>query len=108
MASRFDSLSSSALRALRTVAEAGARTGTPVSLCGEMGGKTLEALALAAIGYRSLSMSPASIGPVKAMLLSTHVGEVRDFLLPLLERADDREPLRGRLQAFAEAKGIPL
>ena len=73
-----------------------------------MGGKTLDALALAAIGYRTLSMSPASIGPVKAMLLSTDLSEVRAFLLPLLESADDREPLRERLQVFAEGKGIPL
>ena len=101
VAARFDALSAPALRALKSVADAGARTGTPVSLCGEMGGKTLEALALAAIGYRSLSMSPASIGPVKAMLLSTDLGEVRDFLMPLIECADDREPLRDRLQKFA-------
>ena len=108
VSARFDTLSAPALRALKSVADAGARTGTPVSLCGEMGGKTLDALALAAIGYTSLSMSPASIGPVKAMLLSTDIGEVRDFLLPLIDDDDDREPLRDRLQAFAESRGIPL
>ena len=108
VASRFDALSPPALRALKSVADAGERTGTPVSLCGEMGGQTLEALALAAIGYRSLSMSPASIGPVKAALLSTDLSELRGFLLPLIEGADDREPLRERFQAFVESRGIPL
>ncbi len=108
VASRFDALSPPALRALKSVADAGERTGTPVSLCGEMGGQTLEALALAAIGYRSLSMSPASIGPVKAALLSTDLSELRGFLLPLIEGADDREPLRERFQTFVERQGIPL
>ena len=60
VAHRFDALSAPALAALGAIAEAGERSGTPVTLCGEMGGRPLEALALAAVGYRSLSMSPAS------------------------------------------------
>jgi phosphotransferase system enzyme I (PtsP) len=108
VATRFDTLSAPALRALKSIADAGVRNNTPVSLCGEMGGKTLDALALAAIGYRSLSMSPASIGPVKAMLLSTDLRPVRDFLLPLIDNPDDRQPVRDRLRAFAESQGIML
>ena len=108
VADRFDPLSPAALRALKSVADAGARTATPVSLCGEMGGRTLEALALAALGYRSLSMSPASIGPVKATLLSADLADVREFLLPLLDDFDDPEPLRTRLRTFAEDRGIVL
>ena len=42
-----------------------------MTLCGEIGGRPLEAMALIGLGFRSLSMSPASIGPVKAMLLDT-------------------------------------
>ena len=49
---------------------------TPVTLCGEMGGQPLEAMALMAIGYRDISMSATSIGPVKAMTLSLDLGEV--------------------------------
>ena len=34
-----------------------------------MASKPIGALALAAIGYRSLSLTPSAVGPVKAMLL---------------------------------------
>ena len=70
VANRFDPLSVGFLRALRAIAQAGARAGTPVTLCGEIGGRPLEAMALMAIGYRDLSMSATSIGPVKAMTLT--------------------------------------
>ena len=69
VSSRFDSLSPPSLRALRAIVEAAARHDTPVTLCGEIGGQPLGALALLAIGFRELSMSPSSIGPVKAALL---------------------------------------
>jgi phosphotransferase system enzyme I (PtsP) len=39
-----------------------------VSFCGEDAGRPLEALVLSAIGFRSLSMRPASVGPVKHLL----------------------------------------
>ena len=108
VAHRFDALSAPALAALGAIAEAGERSGTPVTLCGEMGGRPLEALALAAVGYRSLSMSPASIGPVKAALRATDLGALREMLLPLVRDADDSAPVRARLHAFVEAHNIPL
>ena len=76
VANRFDPLSVGFLRALRSIAEAGARAGTPVTLCGEIGGRPLEAMALMAVGYRDLSMSATSIGPVKAMTLSLKIHDV--------------------------------
>jgi len=63
VANRFDPLSVGFLRALRAVARAGERAGTPVTLCGEIGGRPLEAMTLIAIGFRDLSMSATSIGP---------------------------------------------
>jgi len=98
VANRYDPLSVGFLRALRSVAEAGARTGTPVTLCGEIGGRPLEAMALTAIGYRHLSMSATSIGPVKAMILTLNVKETARSVEAMLAegRADVslREPLR--------------
>ena len=67
---RFDALSASFLRALKAIVDAGLRHDKPVTLCGEIGGRPLEAMTLLALGYRGLSMSAASIGPVKAMVLS--------------------------------------
>ena len=104
VANRFDPLSVGFLRALRATVEAGTRRGTPVTLCGEMGGRPLEAMALIALGYRELSMSAASIGPVKAMVLTLRLGEVVREVEPMLgEGRDDaslREPLTNVAQRF--------
>jgi len=108
VADRFDVLSPPALRALATIAGAGHAAGKPVTLCGEMGGKPLEALALAAIGYRSLSMSPASIGPVKATLIAADLAETEAFLTPLVGAHDGMPSLRAHLRDYAEKSGIPL
>jgi len=70
VADRYDPLSPPALRALETIQRACAETGTPVSVCGEMAGRPLEAFALVALGFDRLSMPPAGIGPVKQMVLS--------------------------------------
>jgi phosphotransferase system enzyme I (PtsP) len=108
MAGRFDPLCPSALRALRLIAKAGQDAGIPVTLCGELGGRPLEAMVLMALGYRSLSMSPASIGPVKAMVLALELAEASDLVLPMLEERDGVGSLRPRIQAFAEKHDLPI
>jgi phosphotransferase system enzyme I (PtsP) len=103
---RFDALSVPFLRALRSVVRAGERHGRSVSLCGELGGRPLEAAALVAIGLRSLSMAPASIGPVKAMLLSLDASRVAAFLDPLIDTRSGS--LREDLERFAENEGLEV
>jgi phosphotransferase system enzyme I (PtsP) len=70
VADRYDVLSPPALRALEAIQRACAETGTPVSVCGEMAGRPLEAFALVALGFEQLSMPPGGVGPVKQMVLS--------------------------------------
>jgi phosphotransferase system enzyme I (PtsP) len=108
MAGRFDPLCPSALRALRLIAKAGQEAGIPVTLCGELGGRPLEAMVLMALGYRSLSMSPASIGPVKAMVLALELAEASALVLPMLEERDGVGTLRPHIQAFAEKHDLPV
>ncbi len=108
VADRFDPLSPPALRAFRLVAEAGIRHGKPVTLCGELASRPLEAVALAALGYRSLSVSPAAMGPVKATLLETDVSAARKVLLPLLEDRTGAADPRAVLTKFARDCGLPL
>src|SRR6201996_3049566 len=69
-AARYDPLSPPALRALQAIQTACSETGTPVSVCGEMAGRPLEAFALIALGFDRLSMPPSGVGPVKQMVLS--------------------------------------
>jgi phosphotransferase system enzyme I (PtsP) len=106
VATRFDTLSPIFLRALGQVIDAGRRHKVPVALCGEVGGKTLEALALVALGFRSLSMAPASIGPVKAMIRSMHVKRAAERIRSLVTESDTS--IRDSLKHFAEAEGIDM
>ncbi len=108
VANRFDPLSVGFLRALRSIAQAGSRNGTPVTLCGEIGGRPLEAMALMAIGYRDLSMSATSIGPVKAMTLSLDIGEAAREIESMLATGRDEASLREPLRALAERLSVRL
>jgi phosphotransferase system, enzyme I, PtsP len=108
MAARFDPLSPSCLRALKKIADAGSRAGIPVTLCGELGGRPIEAMTLIGLGYRSLSMSPASIGPVKAMLIELEAAGIADHIGALLEKSNGAPSLRPQIESFAQANGIPV
>ena len=105
---RFDVLCAPVLRALGMIAQKGAAAGTSVTLCGEIGGRPLEAMALIGMGYRGLSMSPASIGPVKAAILAMDAGEVAALVQDLIAQKDGAASLRTHLRAYAEGKGVPL
>jgi len=102
----YDPLSVSALRALRAITEAGRRHGKQVNLCGEIAGRPLEAMALIGVGFRSISMAPASIGPVKAMVLSLDAGRIEARMTELLNHATGS--VRGDLLNFATRDGVQL
>ncbi|WP_378952495.1 phosphoenolpyruvate--protein phosphotransferase [Mesorhizobium sp. ANAO-SY3R2] len=108
LADRFDPLSVPFMRVLKQIADAGLRNHTPVTLCGELAGKPISAMALLGLGYRSISMSPASIGPVKAMLTELPLGELKSFLDDNLSGPAASVPMRALLQAFADDRSIPL
>ena len=73
---------------MRTIVERTTAHGTTLTLCGEMGGKPLEAVVLIALGFRGLSMSPASIGPVKAAIIATDYAAFESFVVDLVLRID--------------------
>ncbi len=58
----------------------------PVRVCGEMGGRPLEAMALVGIGVKGLSITPAAVGPVKAMVRSLNHRDIRIRMEQLLSR----------------------
>ncbi len=108
MANRFDVLSVPFLRVLKTIADAGKRNNTPVTLCGEMAGRTISAMALLGLGYRSISMSAASIGPVKAMMRELPLAGLETMMTETLAGKTATIPMREKLQAWAEEHGVPL
>ncbi|HKH34463.1 MAG TPA: phosphoenolpyruvate--protein phosphotransferase [Beijerinckiaceae bacterium] len=107
VAHRFDPLSPPSLRALKLIVERAAAAGRPVTVCGELGGKPLEAMALIGLGFRELSMSPASVGPVKAMIHKLEAARVAELLDQELARPAV-ETLRPLLTELAENHGIPV
>ncbi len=106
VADRFDSISAPVLRALRAIAERSREHGKPVTVCGEIASQPLGALALVGIGYRSLSLTPSAVGPVKAMLLSVDAGKVAAFITPLIERPAGSVSIRQQLMKYAEQQGL--
>jgi phosphotransferase system enzyme I (PtsP) len=106
LAERYDWLSPAILRVLqRIVREAGAAA-VPVTVCGEMGGRPLEALALLGLGVERLSITPAGVGPVKAMVRTADLRRVADAMAGWL--AEPGVNVRERLLALAVEMGVEL
>lgn len=85
---RYDTLNVSFLSFIERIVERCAISGTPLSFCGEDAGRPVEAVCLAAMGIRTLSMRPASIGPVKSLLLRVDLGELRKIIADARHRGD--------------------
>ncbi|MCA0434851.1 MAG: phosphoenolpyruvate--protein phosphotransferase [Proteobacteria bacterium] len=106
LAGRYDPLSPSALSAMRMIVEKGRQHGKKVTLCGELGGRPLEAMGLVGIGMSSMSMVPSGVGPVKAMIRSLDQKKLWSFMEPLLR--SPTHSLRGDLLEFANRHGVVL
>jgi len=105
---RFDPLSAPVLRALKYIADKGRAHGKPVTLCGELASQPIGALALVAIGYRALSVTPSAVGPVKAMLLDLDCRKTAAFLCSLVEKSSGGVQIRAQLEKFAADHGLQM
>ncbi len=103
---RYDTLSVPVLRLLRQVLDRCRATDTPVTVCGEMAGRPLEAMALVGLGYRALSMAAPGVGPVKQMLRSMDSRVVEAYVQRLLDLPAGSP--RAALKAFARDHGIKV
>ncbi len=106
VADRYDVLSPGLLKLLRSLVESCEEGNVPISLCGEMAGRPIEAMALIGLGFRDISMSPPSIGAVKSMVRSLSVDALRGYLGTLLDKPD--HSLREKLRAFARDHGVDI
>ncbi|HCJ23046.1 MAG TPA: peptidase, partial [Erythrobacter sp.] len=75
-------------------------------VCGEMGGRRLEALALLGIGYRRLSITPAAVGPIKELVRKVDLGELTAQMSQWL--AAPPPDMRGALQQWAGERDIEV
>jgi phosphotransferase system, enzyme I, PtsP len=108
LANRFDSISPPMLRALKLIIDKARAAGKPATLCGELASQPIGALALIAIGYRSMSLSASAVGPVKAMVLDLDAGKAAALVQPLLDGAGQKGTVREKLEAFAASEGLQL
>lgn len=106
LAQRYDWLSPAILRFLRRVLAAAAEADVPVRICGEMAGRPLEAMALVGIGAENFSITPAGVGPVKAMVRSLDAGAVRKRLDKLL--ASPPRDMRKALTDWARRHSVTI
>jgi phosphotransferase system enzyme I (PtsP) len=106
MARRYEMLSPAALRFLRDILVASARSDRPLSLCGEMASRPLDAMTLIGLGYRSLSVTPPAVGPVKAMVRSVNLAELSEYVHSLVDSR--QRPLRSHLRSFALDHGYVI
>ncbi len=100
---RYDTLNTGFLRLLEQIVERCAEGGTPLSFCGEDAGRPIEAMCFAAMGIRSLSMRPASIGPVKSLLRKIDVSEAR----AVIDAASASGAQSARPQVMDWLSGLP-
>lgn len=106
LADRYDLLSPAALSFIRSVVKACDRHGVAVSVCGEVGGRPLEAMVLIGLGLRRLSMSPAAIWPVKLMVRALDCGALSAFVDSMVGSPD--HSIRRYALEFAERHNIPV
>jgi phosphotransferase system enzyme I (PtsP) len=104
VADRYDVLSPGLLSLLRSLVEQCDRAAMPLSLCGEMAGHPLEAMALIGIGFRIISMPPAMVGAVKAMTRSLDCRALGHYMETLYALPD--HSVRQKLKAYAADHGI--
>ncbi|WP_294190809.1 phosphoenolpyruvate--protein phosphotransferase [uncultured Sphingomonas sp.] len=106
LAERYDWLSTSILRFVKLVSDQAHAAGVPVAVCGEMGGRPLEAMALIGLGIERLSITPAAVGPIKAMIRSIDRAKLAERMATLL--AQPPRDFRGALSEWATGEGVEL
>ena len=107
LANRYSTVNKSFLRILHQIVTKAAEYDTPVTLCGEMAGRPLSAMAVLGLGYKSVSVSPTAIGPVKAMLLKLDTEALNRVLIPEISATSNEITIRELLVDFANRNGIP-
>lgn len=106
LAERYDWLSPTVMRYLARVVKMVSGSKVTLGVCGEMGGRPLEAMALLGIGIERLSITPAGVGPVKAMIRSLDLGALRRDVPAIL--AHPAANPRGQYLDWAQTHHVDL
>jgi phosphotransferase system enzyme I (PtsP) len=104
LADRYDPLSPAVLSFLSSLARQCFAAGKPVAVCGDIAGRPLEAMALVGLGFRSLSMPAAAIGPVKELIRRLDLAPLTSYLHELMRLPD--HSVREKLRLYAQERKI--
>lgn len=107
VAGSYDPIAKPRLRVIRQIVEAARAHNVPLTMCGELAGRPVEALALMAVGMTRLSMGPSSIGPIKDLVLSLDLGAVQDKVLAALD-GSEQVNIRNLLTELADDQSLPV
>jgi len=106
LAGRYDILSRPALRLLLRMRQRADEAELPITVCGEAGGRSLEAITLAALGYRKLSMQAARIAPIKLLIRSVDMSVLAPRVQGLLDSSE--QSIRNALLSLATDLGLKI
>ena len=104
----YDPIALPRLRALRHIVDMARRYNVPITMCGELAGKTVEALALMSIGMTRLSMSPPAIGPIKEMVMGLELAPIKVSVASAMLEGADGSPIRDLLLEWSQRQGLVI
>jgi phosphotransferase system enzyme I (PtsP) len=108
LARRYDFLSPAMLELVAQLVPLAAVAGVPVSVCGEVAGRPLEAIALAGLGITTLSMPATGLPRVKEALAALDLPTFRAVLVSLRRTAGGAASLREPIAGWAREHGLPI
>lgn len=108
VAGNYDPIALPRLRVFQHIVDSARRYDVPVTMCGELAGHPIEALALLAIGMTNLSMGASSIGPIKEMVLSLELEPIRKVVAAALSEGADGINIRDLLHEWAHRQNLPI
>ena len=108
VAKAYDPIALPRLRALRHIVDMARRYGVPLTMCGELAGRPIEALALMSIGMTRLSMSPPAIGPIKEMILGLELEPIRKSVSAALLEGSSGVGIRELLLDWAGRQSLSI
>ncbi|MBX7527610.1 phosphoenolpyruvate--protein phosphotransferase [Qipengyuania vesicularis] len=106
LAERYDWVSPSILRFLARISNQMVGSNVRIGVCGEMGGRRLEALALMGLGFTRFSITPAAVGPIKELVRKVSLPQLKDQMQQWL--MSPPADMRAALTRWAAANDIEM